>query len=538
MLVVIRSEAGGLQRSLSFSVSAAIHCYILVWLGLSGLAPAEPPMSVYDREIRPFEKKIIWFSPHDRLPDVSPAENRHDARLPRAREKFNQNIVAGAKDDRHSQQMIYMPAPEIHPPEPVPLPNVVAVATPPPKPLRAFTPPAPKPPAPSPAVVPDAPNVTQVVDTKNVSLPTSKAPARAFTPPPTKAPKTDPVTLLDAPAVSAKVEDKGLGLALANPRAPLRSFTPPPAAKAKVAAAPVPDAPSVEAAVGNRSLPLAVADPRAPLRSFTPPPQPGRTPAAREEALPAAPSVESGPSAAPVASLAIVGMNPSKAPEFVTPPGSRPGSFSAGPEERTEGREAAGGSTLVVPGLLTRGGLKEERPTMVADLAPSSKNLMAGARAALGAPRPAPAENLATRVSNAPDPRLEGRAVYTMAIQMPNITSYSGSWLVWFAEHESLAGSPAGQVKAPVPVRKVDPKYVAAAVTEKVEGTVRLFAIIRKDGHVDSVAVLRHLDSRLDSTAAEALAKWEFEPAQRDGAPMDVDAVFEIPFRLAPKPTR
>ena len=36
-------------------------------------------------------------------------------------------------------------------------------------------------------------------------------------------------------------------------------------------------------------------------------------------------------------------------------------------------------------------------------------------------------------------------------------------------------------------------------------------------------------------TAAEALAKWQFEPALRDGIPMDVDAVFEIPFRLAPR---
>jgi hypothetical protein len=33
----------------------------------------------------------------------------------------------------------------------------------------------------------------------------------------------------------------------------------------------------------------------------------------------------------------------------------------------------------------------------------------------------------------------------------------------------------------------------------------------------------------------ESLAKWEFEPAVRDGEAVDVDAVFEIPFRLAPK---
>ena len=50
-------------------------------------------------------------------------------------------------------------------------------------------------------------------------------------------------------------------------------------------------------------------------------------------------------------------------------------------------------------------------------------------------------------------------------------------------------------MQPPVPLRKVDPKYVATAVAERVEGKVRLSAIIRKDGHVDSVVLLRHLDS-------------------------------------------
>ena len=53
-----------------------------------------------------------------------------------------------------------------------------------------------------------------------------------------------------------------------------------------------------------------------------------------------------------------------------------------------------------------------------------------------------------------------------------------------------------------------------------------------------TVELLQHLDPRLDRSAAEALGKWEFEPARRNGIPVDVDAVFEIPFRLAPKPKR
>ena len=41
-------------------------------------------------------------------------------------------------------------------------------------------------------------------------------------------------------------------------------------------------------------------------------------------------------------------------------------------------------------------------------------------------------------------------------------------------------------------------------------------------------------DARLDNSAIAALRKWEFEPARRDGIPVDVDVVIEIPFRLRP----
>ena len=52
------------------------------------------------------------------------------------------------------------------------------------------------------------------------------------------------------------------------------------------------------------------------------------------------------------------------------------------------------------------------------------------------------------------------------------------------------------------------------------------------------MAVVRHLDDRLDRSAVNALAQWEFEPARRNGQPIDVDAVFEIPFHLAPRPKK
>jgi len=190
--------------------------------------------------------------------------------------------------------------------------------------------------------------------------------------------------------------------------------------------------------------------------------------------------------------------------------------------------------------VTVKGGAKDTQPTLLGIYSPTSReNLMAAARlAGIGAAAKIPSGPRGTRVSEAPDPRLAGRVIYTVAIQMPNVTSYSGSWLVWFAEREPLPGSPPVDMEAPVPLRKVDPKYVAAAMADRVEGSVRLAGVIRKDGHVDGISLVKHLDDRLDRTAQEALAKWEFTPATRNGDAVDVDAVFEIPFHLAPRPTR
>jgi TonB family protein len=242
------------------------------------------------------------------------------------------------------------------------------------------------------------------------------------------------------------------------------------------------------------------------------------------------------------ATLAIVGLNPAKTTEVPAPPGSRAAGFSAGPEARAEGGTGANRMALLnVPGLVVSGGAKDTQPTLVANFSPTSKeNLLAAARVAMGAAPKVPVEPRAPRVTEAPDPRFAGRVVYAIAIQMPNVTSFSGSWLVWFAEREpdpkGTSGAAPRQMRPPGVVRKVDPKYIAAAAAERVEGTVRLFGVIGKDGHVGGIALLRQLDERLDRSAQEALAKWQFTPALRDGVAVDVDAIFEIPFHLAPRP--
>jgi TonB family protein len=117
---------------------------------------------------------------------------------------------------------------------------------------------------------------------------------------------------------------------------------------------------------------------------------------------------------------------------------------------------------------------------------------------------------------------------------MPNVTSYSGSWILWYAERKREAGE-AREITPPSPLRKVDPIYDLSAVDDRVEGKVQLTGVIHTDGYVYGINVLSGLDSRLDTNAIAALRKWEFEPAKREGTPVDVDVVIEIPFRLRPR---
>ena len=66
---------------------------------------------------------------------------------------------------------------------------------------------------------------------------------------------------------------------------------------------------------------------------------------------------------------------------------------------------------------------------------------------------------------------------------------------------------------------------------QNVGGTVILYAIIHADGAVSGVRVLRSVDDRLDRYASNAIAKWKFNPATKNGVPVDVEATFWIPFR-------
>lgn len=146
---------------------------------------------------------------------------------------------------------------------------------------------------------------------------------------------------------------------------------------------------------------------------------------------------------------------------------------------------------------------------------------------------PQPQENVpalsAPDAGETADAIFGAKKFYSLVLNMPNLASAGGSWVIRFAE---LSDRPSqGSLTAPVAVEKVDPAYPPDLVRDGVQGTVTLYAVIRSDGAVDEIKILRSLDVRLDESARRALSQWRFRPAQKNGAAVDLEAVIQIPFR-------
>jgi len=174
----------------------------------------------------------------------------------------------------------------------------------------------------------------------------------------------------------------------------------------------------------------------------------------------------------------------------------------------------------------------------------SASATIADPRRVATATRTAPSREPATTRSAAnwdpgvpPERILRDTRIGTLHVNMPNLTSASGSWTMKFGRLDDgsapqLAYTPQREVAPPVPLRKVDPRYPPDLVKEHIEGEVVLYAIIRKDGSIDSIQVMRSLDPQLDRNAMDALAHWKFGPGTLDGEPVDVETVVHVPFRV------
>jgi len=228
-------------------------------------------------------------------------------------------------------------------------------------------------------------------------------------------------------------------------------------------------------------------------------------------------------------------------------PGSTAGNSAAAGPGYANGKETGSGATKkgasdVPSGLYV--GSTPAKTSPVAGNNSSTKSLNPNLLASVPPPRvTSPARTMqpatAAKLSDAERAVFGNRKFYALTLNMPNLNSSGGSWVIHFAEldHDSSNHAPSNsdansaELSQPAATRKVDPAYPLQLMHENVSGTVILVAIIRADGRVSNVRVLRGVDERLDRFASQAIAQWQFQPATKNGSAVDVEATFQIPFR-------
>ena len=493
--VRIRGNPDGLRRGYrirpgSFVLSILFHVAVVSALLLAPHVDSKERVSktpIYDDLIKPEEKKIVWYAPlPKKLPEVHAQERIGTFPKPRAAQKSEVAIIATAPKPKSVKQFIFQAVPKIEIHQDLPSPNLISRAA-------MAIPAPPPPPEPKPKI--DKPDTQGVKSQQaNISPPTPNGDVN----------KAQPIQ--QQPVEVPK---------------PPKAFVPPPPRQqpprlvipVQTADVPVPDASITGTTAARATLPEGIGAPSF-SKGAPPPPNapPGPTNAAGNGKI----------------DIAVVGLHPDKGP---IPDGSRPGQFSQAPTvgELATG-EVRGG--IGVPGLTIHDDRNAVPPPHVD---PPRKIVLYADRlrslpvSTLSVPLRPASRTIPAKI----EARFVKRDVYTMVIPIENIAGYSGDWIVWFAEHDQKPGG-APTVRAPIPMRKfesVDPVPPGA----RTEIRVQIEATITKEGKFDRILLLRDLTPGLESAILRDVKSWEFKPATRDGVPVDIDVVLEIPFSLPPQ---
>jgi TonB family protein len=91
---------------------------------------------------------------------------------------------------------------------------------------------------------------------------------------------------------------------------------------------------------------------------------------------------------------------------------------------------------------------------------------------------------------------------------------------------------PGSGIEPPSIRHEVKPDYTEEARRRNVRGDVLMEIVVKRDGTVGDVRVLRGLGLGLDERAVEAVKQWSFNPATRKGVPVDVLVEVAMEFRL------
>jgi periplasmic protein TonB len=88
-----------------------------------------------------------------------------------------------------------------------------------------------------------------------------------------------------------------------------------------------------------------------------------------------------------------------------------------------------------------------------------------------------------------------------------------------------------GNVQAAMLINRVTPMYPPLARQTRISGTVRLHALIAKDGTVQQLEVISG-HPLLVQAALDAVKQWRYRPTLLNGEPVEVDTTIDVIFTL------
>jgi len=88
-----------------------------------------------------------------------------------------------------------------------------------------------------------------------------------------------------------------------------------------------------------------------------------------------------------------------------------------------------------------------------------------------------------------------------------------------------------GNVQQAKIINRVQPVYPPLARQTRISGTVRLHAIIGKDGTIQSLEVVSG-HPLLQQAALDAVRQWRYQPTLLNGDAVDVDTTVDVIFSL------
>ena len=89
-----------------------------------------------------------------------------------------------------------------------------------------------------------------------------------------------------------------------------------------------------------------------------------------------------------------------------------------------------------------------------------------------------------------------------------------------------------GNVQAAKLVQKVNPTYPPEAKQARIQGTVRMSAVIGKEGDVLGLTLLMSPSAELARSAMEAVNQWKWSPTLLNGQPVEIQTVIDVNYTL------